>query len=850
MASVDRIIEILFQGADNVSGVISGIEGRLEGLGKTADTVGDVTKPFADLATGILKVEAALAALALGGLAFAYSKSKDFESASIDLQKVLGDNTDKLGEAEQNATDLSNAYGVASTEILQSTANFKQAGFSIEDAMTLAKDSLDLVIAGEVSASESSDILVRSLKGFGEPASEAGRLIDILNGVSNEYATNVRELATGMSDLSPIAHVMGLSMEETAGILTPVIEIFGSGSEAAIALKTGLLKLIDDSKPVAEALASIGVAQKDSNGNLRAGKDILADVGEAFKTVDENQKLFVASQLVGIQQAARMVTVFNDMDKAIAITNTALGSAGSASAEVALRLESAEVKLERFKTGFDNLAIAVGNKFKLAATDVVGGAVDIENALQGIVENGGLETLSDAFEGVLSDIALTLTNVANNLPEAFSGLDFSGLLTSLEGLSGAVGDVFKALAGEDFDINTVDGLEIALQAVVDAVTSLTNLSAGIIEVLPKIFEAIGDLAVWLNDLDPDTIVLVGEALGALLVLNVGANIVSGFAGVATGMASLATVNWAGIASGAASAATALAPLLAVGAAGAAGWTVGSWLNDGINDVVQTFTDNQTLGGLVYDWINGEPENFEMSQELKDKLASIPKTVQKSSDETSVIPFSVDKDNTLSTSVDVMTDKVKLALAKLQSGENIANLKFEAEVDVANIEAKTAQVKAALELQGLEVQATTEKIEAMYSFNSDRVISEANKITAAFEASASTIGSLSSEVTGFAGLLGNTDLNVFDRMDVENFTQQALDQQQMLIDSQVALTKAQTSYIEIQNNKLQSGDALIRIDSTGLEPALEQVLWSIMEKVQLKVAMEQSELLLGLNLGVI
>jgi TP901 family phage tail tape measure protein len=96
---------------------------------------------------------------------------------------------------------------------------------------------------------------------------------------------------------------MGFSMEETAGILTPVIEIFRSGDEAAVALKTGLLKLIDDTKPVQEALASIGVSQTDANGALRSGKDILLDVSKAFQTLDEDQKLFVTQQLVGIEQA-------------------------------------------------------------------------------------------------------------------------------------------------------------------------------------------------------------------------------------------------------------------------------------------------------------------------------------------------------------------------------------------------------------------------------------------------------------------------------------------------------------------------------------------------------------------
>ena len=76
--------------------------------------------------------------------------------------------------------------------------------------MQLAKSGMDLVIAGGVDAAGSSEILIAALKGFDEPASEAARLIDILNEVSNNYATDVEQLGRGMAGLSPVAKTMGL----------------------------------------------------------------------------------------------------------------------------------------------------------------------------------------------------------------------------------------------------------------------------------------------------------------------------------------------------------------------------------------------------------------------------------------------------------------------------------------------------------------------------------------------------------------------------------------------------------------------------------------------------------------
>ena len=273
--------------------------------------------------------------------------------------------------------------------------------------------------------------------------------------------------ASGMAALSPIAHQAGLSFEETAGLLTPVIEVFRSGDEAATALKTGLLKLVDDSKPVKDALASLGVSQTDLNGQMRSAKDILLDVSTAFQGLDQNQKLTVASQLVGINQAAKMVLVFDNLSKSTEITATAMDSAGSAAKEVALRLESGEVAVSRFKVGFENLAVSVGTSFKDAATKAIGGATDIENALQKLVANGAFDDLSSVVNDMANQLGDTFKGIAEALPGALEKINWDGFTASLRGLGDTIGGLFEAFF-DGADLTTAEGLAKAIQKIVDA----------------------------------------------------------------------------------------------------------------------------------------------------------------------------------------------------------------------------------------------------------------------------------------------------------------------------------------------------------------------------------------------
>jgi phage-related minor tail protein len=230
MADTAKTVEIIFSGIDNVSAMTTKIGSDITDLGQG---VSDITAPLANAAEALIKFEGALAALAAGGLVYAFNASKNFESAQIDLDKVLRDG-ESSEAAARSAIELSDAYGSASTEILQSTAEFKQAGFDLDAAMKLTKDSMDLVIAGGLDAADASNLLVAAMKGFGLEADQANRYTDLLNNTSENYATNVEELARGMARLSPVATAMGFSLEETAGALTPVyrgIQVWSRGSK-------------------------------------------------------------------------------------------------------------------------------------------------------------------------------------------------------------------------------------------------------------------------------------------------------------------------------------------------------------------------------------------------------------------------------------------------------------------------------------------------------------------------------------------------------------------------------------------------------------------------------------------
>ena len=122
MGNIEKIVKILFQGDDQVSETITSLSSKLGDIGDVAESV---AQPWAEVADKILATDAALAALAVGGLVYAFTKSVEFEGSIVELNKVLGDNPTALNDAADAAMNLSNEYGKSATDILGSTADFK-----------------------------------------------------------------------------------------------------------------------------------------------------------------------------------------------------------------------------------------------------------------------------------------------------------------------------------------------------------------------------------------------------------------------------------------------------------------------------------------------------------------------------------------------------------------------------------------------------------------------------------------------------------------------------------------------------------------------------------------------------
>ena len=161
MAAKKETYDLIFRGVDKVTPEMRAIVASFEKLnttvkktGKDLDEAGKISAlsdkfgnvsdavdgsigAFGRLGTTVAKTTLALSALAVGGLVYAASKAMELETSIVNLDKVLGDQErDQLPSLIKRTQEFADAYGFAGTEAIDSAANFRKAGFALEDALT------------------------------------------------------------------------------------------------------------------------------------------------------------------------------------------------------------------------------------------------------------------------------------------------------------------------------------------------------------------------------------------------------------------------------------------------------------------------------------------------------------------------------------------------------------------------------------------------------------------------------------------------------------------------------------------------------------------------------------------
>ena len=151
---------------------------------------------------------------------------------------------------------------------------------------------MDVAAIAQMDVGEAADQLTNIMTQFGIEAKYSATVADALVAGFTGSATTMSELANAMTYAGPVAHALGMELEDTTATLMALANAGYKGERAGTALRGGLTRLIRPMRMGREVLAKYNIQVFDAEGRMRDFADVLEDVGKAGMTPTEMVKLF------------------------------------------------------------------------------------------------------------------------------------------------------------------------------------------------------------------------------------------------------------------------------------------------------------------------------------------------------------------------------------------------------------------------------------------------------------------------------------------------------------------------------------------------------------------------------
>ena len=362
--------------------------------------------------------------------------------------KSLGDLAIKLG------ADTSFSAGEAADAMLE-LAKSGLSPATIESGALSA--TLTQAAASGDGLEETAGAIGNALNMFSLKGEQATEVAAAFAGGANASSANVSDLTQGLQQVGPGAAAMGLSLQETVGVLSAFNNAGVKGSDAGTSLKTMLTNLVPASEKATGAMASVGWWSTDldksldvlaRNGIKNVNRDATS-VSQAFWDLAEAQAGAGASSETVQKGFEALVDQAGGMQNAFFDANGEMKSA----AEIAGLLQSglkdlsAEQRIGTLQTIFGSDASRAANILAkegaagltkyIDATKNQAAAQDMANARMGGTA-GALERLSGAWETFRLQIGQALAPYIQVAADALGN--------SLELMSGALKVIVPLLA--------------------------------------------------------------------------------------------------------------------------------------------------------------------------------------------------------------------------------------------------------------------------------------------------------------------------------------------------------------------------------------------------------------------
>lgn len=456
--------------------------GKMDKLGDTFKRGGEKLRSMGDAMKPVSTVLTA-------GFALSTKKAIDFESQMNTTKSLLADTiptaeelnstTQKLGESSKG---WAKQYGISTSSINEGMQEIIKKGFDANQTIAAMPAILDAAKASGDDFNVVMNASTNILRQFGLEAKDTNRVTDSLTYVANKTSAGFSDMGLAMEYIGPVAHSLGMSIEETSAAIGLLSDNGIAGEKAGTALRGALSKLLKPSKSNAAAMKELGFSVEEFQSGALKLPDIIDRIKESTKGWTDAEKSSAIARAFGVEAQTGMNALINQGGDALRNLTTETENARGYTKKLADELsKSSKNGVERFKSSLEVLQINIGQKLLPLLTPLLEKANEFiewldkapESTQKLVLGFGGFLALGYPLLNMLGNASTGLgyllkggSKVADLFSKGLSlgkaGKEAAELGTQVAGIAGKTGLLKTALAGLTSPVSLLVGGTVLL----------------------------------------------------------------------------------------------------------------------------------------------------------------------------------------------------------------------------------------------------------------------------------------------------------------------------------------------------------------------------------------------------
>lgn len=291
---------------------------------------------------------------------------KELDDSLTSIAAVTGKTRKEMWSMVDTYNEMAFTLGTTTKQIAEASKLYYQQGRTQSEVTELVEQTAILATTAEIDYATATNYLTAAINGYNIEADEAYRVTDSWSALAAASAVDVNELAVAMSKVASLASASGVEIETASALLSKMLETTREAPEnLGTALKTIISRFQDlkkseeeladgvDANKVEAALATAGVALRDSTGQFRDFDTVLMELSKVWDTLSVNTQKYIATVAAGSRQQSRFIALVSDYERNLELIDIAQDSAGASTAQFNIYMDGLQASFNRLTAAWE-----------------------------------------------------------------------------------------------------------------------------------------------------------------------------------------------------------------------------------------------------------------------------------------------------------------------------------------------------------------------------------------------------------------------------------------------------------------------------------------------------------------